>query len=319
MNVEIRAYANLAGFLDYTDILIGGTLISGSLPSAINAAGSPPGGFGFMSGTYDSGWAQAVSPLYFDNVNLSTYVTGATLDTVRLTDVWINGTKYPAGSKVVAGDFYRLENPVYGVTTGKNTNARYMDIEVLPGDIGLKYEIDGFSPEDEEFKPLKIEKTSHVKVYLDHELEGVYATGKVIGDKRNRLYYRPDSFYVNTIPAEYQVVYSSPGEAERNFFHPHTQSRVTKFMSHSERQTQIFLHTSEHIFPNILKKSSIQQQLLMQRTQSTNLSSLHTEEQLLMISDRNYQFSSELTWMMAELRHHQMTADSHIHSCLTRI
>jgi hypothetical protein len=142
-------------------------------------------------------------------------------DVVRLNDVWVDGIFYKAGTRVLAGDFYRLHNPVYGASLGLNNNPRCMDIEVLPGDIGLKYEIDGKTPDDDDFEGLKVEKTSHVKVYLDHELEGVYAKGKVIGDKRSRLFYRPDSFYVNMIPAKYQVIYSSPQEAERNFYSPH--------------------------------------------------------------------------------------------------
>lgn len=75
-----------------------------------------------------------------------------------------------------------------------------MDVEVLPGDIGLNVEIDGKLPTDKDYKGLKVEKTSHVKVSLNYELEGEYLTGPVIGDKRTRLYYKPDSFFVRTIP-----------------------------------------------------------------------------------------------------------------------
>jgi Glucodextranase, domain B len=208
---------------DDTTILINGFDLFGPMNTP-TATGNPGVSLFGFSHAVDFGalfGASTASVAYIDNVNLYDTAIGGSLDTVRLSDVWVNGTFYPAGTKVVAGDFYRIKNPVYGVTTGKNTCERYLDIDVLPGDIGLRYEIDGLSPDDDDFKSLKIEKTSHVKVYLDHELEGVYAIGKVIGDKRNRLFYRPDSFYVNTIPVDQQVIYSSPAEAEQNFFHPH--------------------------------------------------------------------------------------------------
>ena len=67
---------------------------------------------------------------------------------------------------------------------------------------------------------LKVEQTSHIKVTTSYPIEGEYVAGKVVGDKRSRLYYRPDSFILNTIPSQYQVTYGSKAEAELNFYKP---------------------------------------------------------------------------------------------------
>lgn len=163
-------------------------------------------GFGVGSDYWDDN-----TPAYIDNVMLFRPAPGISGNIVRLTDVWVGDAYYPAGSQVLAGDFYRIKNPVYGVSTGNNCSKRYMDAEILPGQIGLKVEI---TPK------LKVEQTSHIKVTTTYPIEGEYVAGKVVGDKRTRLYYRPDSFILNTIPSQYQAVYSSREEAELNFFKP---------------------------------------------------------------------------------------------------
>lgn len=189
------------------------------LTSFLQTAGwaLPGTGFGYtMFGDDGTGWGlggywDANQLAYIDNVVLYRPAPGITGNIVRLTDVWIGDAYYPAGSQVLAGDFYRIKNPVYGISTGKNCSKRYMDTEVLPGKIGLKVEI---TPK------LKVEQTSHVKITTTYPIEGEYVAGKVVGDKRTRLYYRPDSFILNTIPVQYQVVYSSRTDAELNFYKP---------------------------------------------------------------------------------------------------
>ncbi len=170
-----------------------------------------PGGLGFTKLASDN-WVETL-PAYILNAQLLRPQAGAG-DIVRLVPVTIGDVTYPAGSRVLAGDFYRVKNPIVGfdnVTHFSNCSNRYMDIEVHPGDIGLKVEID---------KPLKVEQTSHMKISVDPPPEGAYLTGKVICDKRTRLYYRPDSFLARMIPPEFQVIYSSPEEAKRNFYKP---------------------------------------------------------------------------------------------------
>lgn len=145
---------------------------------------------------------------FFDDVTL---LSGASMDIIRLTDVYAGDAFYPSGSRVGPGDFYRLKNPLYGISMGRNCSRRYADVDVLPGDVGLKVEVD---------KPLKVEQTSHIKITVDPPPAGEYLVGKVVGDSRTRLFYKPDSFFVRMIPKQYQVIYSSPSEAKANFFKP---------------------------------------------------------------------------------------------------
>ncbi|HPL90189.1 MAG TPA: hypothetical protein PLX04_08060, partial [Caldisericia bacterium] len=179
-----------------------------TLNLGVTHAVATPGAFGFTKLAEDWGnfFTRDEVPAYIGSVQLLRPAAGAG-DIVRITPVFAFDTLYPAGSRVMAGDFFRLINPVYGVTMGKNCNTRYVDVEVLPGDIGLKVEID---------KPLKVEQTSHIKVSVNPPPEGEYLSGRVIGDKRSFIYYRPDSFLARMIPSEYQVIYSSPEEAKRN-------------------------------------------------------------------------------------------------------
>jgi hypothetical protein len=183
----------------------------------------PGTGFGFTKfGDDGTGWAMPgywdfKDPAYIDNVLLLRPAPGLSGNPIRLTDVWVGDAFYPAGSQVLSGDFYRIKNPVYGVTTGANCSKRYMDAAILPGSIGLDVQID---PAINGEKRLKVEQTSHIKITTKQKIEGEYVAGKVIGDKRTRLYYRPDSFILNTIPVQYQVIYSSRDEAEMNFYKP---------------------------------------------------------------------------------------------------
>ncbi len=197
------------------DIVLNGDATTINVSSAgftlnlgVTHAVATSGAFGFTKLAEDWGnfFTRDEVPAYIGSVQLLRPAAGAG-DIVRITPVFAFDTLYPAGSRVMAGDFFRLLNPVYGVTMGKNCNTRYVDVEVLPGDIGLKVEID---------KPLKVEQTSHVKVSVNPPPEGEYLSGRVIGDKRSFIYYRPDSFLARMIPSEYQVIYSSPEEAKRN-------------------------------------------------------------------------------------------------------
>jgi hypothetical protein len=108
----------------------------------------------------------AIDDLYYDaNDN---YVVDT--DDVRLTDVEIEGFTYFCGSVVAAGDNYFLEMPLNMITIGGNGNYRYVDSEVVPGDIGLKVNVD---------PPLKVEQTSTITVSVDpppKENEVVYVS-----------------------------------------------------------------------------------------------------------------------------------------------
>jgi len=52
---------------------------------------------------------------------------------LRLSLVNYRGTTYECGSTVQIGDIWLFENPVTGITMGKNGNFRCMDMEVIPG------------------------------------------------------------------------------------------------------------------------------------------------------------------------------------------
>lgn len=92
------------------------------------------------------------------------------VDDVRLTDVEIDGFTYTCGSVVTAGDNYFLPAPINMITIGGNGNYRYIDSEVVPGNIGLKVNVD---------PPLKVEQTSTITVSVDpppKEDEAVYVS-----------------------------------------------------------------------------------------------------------------------------------------------
>lgn len=96
----------------------------------------------------------ALDDIYYDaNDN---YVVDT--DDIRLTDVEVEDFTYTCGSVVTAGDNYFLPAPLNMITVGKNGNYNYIDSEIVPGDIGLKVDVD---------KPLKVEQTSTITVSVD--------------------------------------------------------------------------------------------------------------------------------------------------------
>lgn len=108
----------------------------------------------------------AIDDIYYDNND--NYVVD--VDDIRLTDVEVEGFTYYCGSLVTAGDNYFLESPINMITIGGNGNYRYLDSEIVPGDIGLNVEVD---------KPLKVEQTSTITVSVDpppKENETVYVS-----------------------------------------------------------------------------------------------------------------------------------------------
>jgi len=78
----------------------------------------------------------------------------------RLTNVTISDVTYVCGS--VLGekmDMWINENPIYGLSMGKNSNFRFIDWEVYPSSkIGMNVKID---------KPFKVEQTSQIDVTVD--------------------------------------------------------------------------------------------------------------------------------------------------------
>jgi len=96
----------------------------------------------------------AIDDIYYDTND--NYVVDT--DDIRLTDVEVEDFTYNCGSVVTASDNYFLPAPVNMITTGKNGNYNYIDAEIVPGDIGLKVDVD---------KPLKVEQTSTITVSVD--------------------------------------------------------------------------------------------------------------------------------------------------------
>ncbi|HNY60638.1 MAG TPA: hypothetical protein PL190_00495 [Caldisericia bacterium] len=76
----------------------------------------------------------------------------------RMTAGWIGDTWYDCGSIVPPFDFYLYTSVPYGVTSGLNCDSRYMDWEVIPGDIKLDVQID---------KELMVEQTSDITVSVN--------------------------------------------------------------------------------------------------------------------------------------------------------
>ncbi len=89
---------------------------------------------------------------------------------LRLNQMKINEVIYACASTVSGGDIWFLENRVYMVTIGQNGHYNYMDAFVLPGNIGLKVDVN---------PPLMVEQTSTVTVSVDpppKEGEKVYVS-----------------------------------------------------------------------------------------------------------------------------------------------
>jgi Glucodextranase, domain B len=76
----------------------------------------------------------------------------------RLTAGWVGDTYYECGSVVPSWDFWLNPSVAYGVTTGLNCDFRFMDWEVIPGDINLDVKLN---------KPLMVEQTSDIQISVD--------------------------------------------------------------------------------------------------------------------------------------------------------
>ncbi|HOI25747.1 MAG TPA: hypothetical protein PK581_09220, partial [Caldisericia bacterium] len=98
----------------------------------------------------------------FGPIELAVRITPYTvrLENTRLTDVNISDVSYICGSVVGEKlDLWTNENPVYGLSMGKNSNFRYIDWEVFPSaSLGLNVKID---------RTLKVEQTSQIDVSVD--------------------------------------------------------------------------------------------------------------------------------------------------------
>jgi hypothetical protein len=80
---------------------------------------------------------------------------------IRLTNVSYRGKTYLCGSQISIGDLWIYENPVTGISMGKNGDFRCMDIEVLPGHYSVTANI---------HPPLKVEQTSTIEVRIQPPL-----------------------------------------------------------------------------------------------------------------------------------------------------
>jgi hypothetical protein len=80
---------------------------------------------------------------------------------IRLTNVAYRGKTYLCGSQISIGDLWIYENPVTGISMGKNGDFRCLDIEVLPGHYAVSAKIN---------PPLKVEQTSTIEVRIQPPL-----------------------------------------------------------------------------------------------------------------------------------------------------
>lgn len=101
---------------------------------------------------YDTNW------LVYSGINANTLPAYVQPGFVRMTDGWVGDTYYACGSIVPPYDFWLYPSTTYGVTTGLNCDARFLDWEVIPGDIKLDVKID---------KPLMVEQTSDIVVTVN--------------------------------------------------------------------------------------------------------------------------------------------------------
>lgn len=76
----------------------------------------------------------------------------------RMTSGWVGDTYYECGSIVPPFDYYLMTSTPYGITSGLNCDARFLDWEVLPGNIRLNVTLD---------KELQVEQTSDIVVTVD--------------------------------------------------------------------------------------------------------------------------------------------------------
>jgi len=76
----------------------------------------------------------------------------------RLTGGWVGDTYYECGSIVPSFDYFLSPSVPYGITAGLNCDHRFLDWEVIPGDINLTVKVD---------KPLKVEQTSDIHISVD--------------------------------------------------------------------------------------------------------------------------------------------------------
>lgn len=92
--------------------------------------------------------------IYFDT-NDNTMVD---IGDIRLTEVDLSGVHFNCGSTLeFAAEYWFNQSYPQMIPMGRNGDPRFMDIEVVPGKLDLKVDID---------KPLKVEQTSTVKLSL---------------------------------------------------------------------------------------------------------------------------------------------------------
>jgi hypothetical protein len=177
----------------------------------------------------------------------------------RLTDGMIGNVYYGCGSIVPAYDFWLYPSICYGVTAGLNNDHRFMDWEVIPGDIKLKVQVD---------KALMVEQTSDIVVTVDPPPKPGF--WRDMGD--HRLWIPDEEVYIlvrdpggpsapggatNNIQAQYKVLTPATPKAiftmtpyrgtchPRNFMYSQTQIDQMKV------RVQAFkLNKKVNIFPN---------------------------------------------------------------------
>ena len=81
---------------------------------------------------------------------------------IRLSEISYRGKTYSCGSQIIIGDLWTHENPVQGLSMGRNGDFRCIDIEVLPGHFTLEAMIN---------PPLKVEQTSTIDVRINPPLQ----------------------------------------------------------------------------------------------------------------------------------------------------
>jgi len=107
--------------------------------------------------------------IYYDANDNSMVDIGDT----RLTEGHMAGVPFECGSKIeYAAEYWFNQSIPHMITLGANGDPRYIDIEVIPGELNLNVETD---------PPLKVEQTSTVKISLGREPalgEKIYISAK---------------------------------------------------------------------------------------------------------------------------------------------
>ncbi len=111
------------------------------------------------NGTYDPGEMIYDTNMFFNGNVADAHVQPGFQ---RLSSGWVGDTWYECGSIVPAFDFFENPSVPYGVTAGLNCDPRFMDWEVIPGDVRLDVKVD---------RALMVEQTSDIMVSIEGGLK----------------------------------------------------------------------------------------------------------------------------------------------------